>query len=225
MPFHVVITGSPQLASSGRAASAASRDTPPPSRSMGRRASLSSWRTASASASLARGSSTGGATGRASSSPRSTGAPWTSRQNSRNTGPHRGVRPSSTSSVKSARSIGASSVTDALHSGAATSRPSISWIPRWRTAPRARSVLLTWPPSTRSSRLSSHAPPIAVITFVRPGPAVTSVKARPLPPDALKYSLAMPAATSWTKGTHFMRLRTPSSRCMMFPPATKKQCV
>ena len=60
----------------------------------------------------------------------------------------------------------------------------------------AKSVDLTCPASTKSSRLSSHAPLIAVITFDTPGPAVTKAKARPFPFDSLKYSAAIAAETS-----------------------------
>jgi len=41
----------------------------------------------------------------------------------------------------------------------------------------------------------------------------------------LKYSVATPAATSWTTGMQVILVRAPSRRCMMLPPATKKQCV
>ena len=66
---------------------------------------------------------------------------------------------------------------------------------------------------------------IAVMRLVKPGPAVTRTKARCSVDVSLKYSAAIPAATSWTKGMQVISCRTPSSRCMQLPPATKKQWV
>jgi hypothetical protein len=61
--------------------------------------------------------------------------------------------------------------------------------------------------------------------LVSPGPAVTRVKERLFPDTSLKYSAAMPAATSWPKLTQLNLCLALSSKCMMLPPATKKQCV
>ena len=108
--------------------------------------------------------------------------------------------------------------------GRTIATPSTSWMPRWRMPPVAKSVDFTCPPITSNSRLSSHAPATAVTMLVSPGPAVTSANALPEPPTSLKYSVAIPAATSCTTGMHD-RVRSASSRCMMLPPATKKQCV
>ena len=91
--------------------------------------------------------------------------------------------------------------------------------------PLARSVDLTCPAITSNSRLSSHAPLIAVMMLDTPGPAVTRAKALFSEFDSLKYSAAIPAETSCTTGMQVMVLLTPSNKCMMFPPATKKQCV
>ena len=111
-----------------------------------------------------------------------------------NTGPGPAAAPARRLGELARARSGCSMRTDrARVTGAAIATPSISWMPRWRTPPAGEVfVLLTWPPSTSSSRLSRHAPASAVTMLVRPGPAVTSANARPSPPDSLKYSTAMP---------------------------------
>ena len=61
--------------------------------------------------------------------------------------------------------------------------------------------------------------------LVSPGPAVTSANAFPLSLVALKYSVAIPAATSWTIGIQLNFVLKLSCACIIFPPDKKKQCV
>jgi hypothetical protein len=68
---------------------------------------------------------------------------------------------------------------------------------------------------------------MAVIMLVRPGPAVTKANALELLSESssLKYSAAIPALTSWTMGIHLNFVLAELRRCIIFPPATKKQWV
>ncbi len=220
--FQVVAIGSPSPARAGTSRRASARLTPPPSRSTGRRAASTA---ATTSALIPEGSADTDVIAAGASS--TAEAACASKQNSTKTGPGRPERARRTTSITADLGSGWRTRTAPTVTGAASAIPSISWIPRCRRPPPARSLLFTCPPTTNSSRLSRKAPAIAVRMFVRPGPAVTSAKARPAPGSAasLKYSAAIPAATSCTNGTHVIRVRTESSRCMTFPPATKKQCV
>ena len=118
-----------------------------------------------------------------------------------------------------------SMIAEVTVTGRAMLTPSISWMPRWRTCPRARSVTLTCPPITSSSRDSSQAPAIAVTMLVSPAQRSPERRLGRRAMHSLKYSAAMPAATSCTTGMQVRRWLQDSSRCMMLPPATKKQCV
>ena len=226
MAFQVVRSGTPKSRRRSRLAAAASRLTPPPRSRAGRSACSNIPATTFHSPSEASGGDQSNPLGSSSSSSvRSTGAAWASRQISMKTGPFRGVRPRWIAARTSLRPAGSVMSIVSTQTGRTIEMPSTSWMPRWRIPPSARSVDLTWPPTTSRSRLSRKAPAMAVVMLVRPGPAVTSTKARSSTATSLKYSAAIPAATSCTNATQAIWLRTPSRRCMLLPPATKKQWV
>ena len=165
------------------------------------------------------------ATAAAGSASGRTGAPFTSRQTSITTGPGWGDRPACTISRNASRPTGRVRRSARTATGRTIAVPSTSWIPRCRSGGSRRSVDFTCPAITSRSRRCAQQPATAVTMFVRPGPVVTSAKARFPAAHSLKCSTAIPAVTSWTTGMQANLVRKASMRCMQPPPATRKQCV
>ena len=167
-PFQVVISGMPAAVVCAPRARTAPRLTPPPIRMTGRSDSRTKATTCSTSAAGTSGSAaaSGIATG---SWPGNGGAACASRHTSRRRVLAGGaaVEDSVENLVTSNRPFNANrAFGDALHQIHAVDFLEASW----RTAPRLRSLLLTCPPTTSSSRLSSQAPAMPVSALVMPDP-------------------------------------------------------